>query len=223
MREIFRPRGANRPRHLRRGYPVKYRREHPRRPASTKVMKNNRNPYILLGVGAAGGVLLGRFLPVLLANASGLAQGAAGRDPFAKLIQQHRVLLSLLDKMEDVEATEWAKRKFLFLSFKRTIGKHAMAEEDVVYPLLKTDAERHEATAKLYREHASMKIHLFELQRAVHHDEEWRAAVRALRSEIEPHAREEEETEFPRLRASLDQARTAELSRKIRQEEALIV
>jgi hemerythrin superfamily protein len=168
-------------------------------------------------------VVLGRFLPVLLANASGLAQGAAGRDPFAGLIQEHRKLLSLLDKLEGVPPADWAKRKLLFLAFKRTIGKHAMAEEDIIYPLLKTDAERHEATQKLYREHASMKIHLFELERAIHQDQEWRDAVGALRSEIEPHAREEEETEFPRLRELLGEAGAAQLGRKIRQEEALVV
>ncbi len=181
------------------------------------------NSYLLLGIGAAGGALLGRFLPVLFANASGLAQGAVGRDPFAGLIQEHRTLLSLLDRMEHLPATGWAKRKLLFLAFKRTIGKHAMAEEDIIYPLLKTQAERHEATQKLYREHASMKIHLFELEAAIHENEEWSAAVRALRTEIEPHAREEEETEFPRLRELLDQAGTAQLGRKIRQEEALVV
>jgi hemerythrin superfamily protein len=186
-------------------------------------MNNKTNPLLLVGIGAAGGALLGRFLPLLLANANGLAQGAAGGDPFAGLIREHRTLLSLLDRMEPLPATSWAKRKVLFLAFKRTIGKHAMAEEDIIYPLLKTDAERHEATAKLYREHASMKIHLFELERAIHDDEQWRAAVTALRTEIEPHAREEEETEFPRLRALLDGRRTAELSRKIHQEEALIV
>lgn len=181
------------------------------------------NNYVLVGLGAAGGMLLGRFLPLLLANASGLAQGAAGRDPFAGLILQHRSLLSLLDKMGDLPASEWTKRKILFLAFKRTIGKHALAEEDIIYPLLKTQAERHEATQKLYREHASMKIHVFELERSIHQNEEWRDSVRALRSEIEPHAREEEETEFPRLRELLSKAAITGLSRKIRQEEALIV
>jgi iron-sulfur cluster repair protein YtfE (RIC family) len=186
-------------------------------------MTTKTNTYFLLGIGAAGGVLLGRFLPVLLANASGLALGAAGRDPFAGLIRQHRTLLSLLDKMENLPASQRVKRKVAFLAFKRTIGKHAMAEEDIVYPLLKTEAERHEATQKLYREHASMKIHLFELERAINSEGQWPEAVRALRSEIEPHAREEEEIEFPRVRALLDQARTAQLSRKICQEEALVV
>ncbi|MFL6415984.1 MAG: hemerythrin domain-containing protein [Bryobacteraceae bacterium] len=184
---------------------------------------NNKNSLLLLGIGAAGGVVLGRFFPLLFANANGWVQGAAGGDPFAGLVEQHRTLLSLLDKMEQLSAADWVKRKFLFLTFKRTIGKHAMAEEDIVYPLLKTEGERHEATQKLYREHASMKIHLFELERAISQENEWRDAVRALRSEIEPHAREEEETEFPRLRQLLDEKKTAQLSRKIRQEEALIV
>ena len=150
-------------------------------------------------------------------------QGATGRDPFAGLIQEHRLLLSLLDKMEQLPSSEWTKRHFLFLAFKRRIGKHAMAEENIIYPLLKTEAERHETTQKFYREHASMKIHLFELERAIDQDESWREAVRALRREIEPHAREEEDAEFPRLRELLGQARNAELSRKIRQEEALVV
>jgi len=167
--------------------------------------------------------MLGRYLPVLLANASGFAQGAAGRDPFAGLIREHRTLLSLLDKMESLPAADQVKRKVAFFAFKRKIGKHAMAEEDIIYPLLKTEGERHEATQKLYREHASMKIHLFELEQAMAGEDEWRDAVRALRSEIEPHAREEEETEFPRLRELLDQAASAQLSRKIRQEEALVV
>ncbi len=35
-------------------------------------MNSNRNPYVMLGLGAAGGMLLGRFGPVLLANASGV-------------------------------------------------------------------------------------------------------------------------------------------------------
>jgi hypothetical protein len=68
-----------------------------------------------------------------------------------------------------------------------------------------------------------MKIHLFELETAIHGEEPWREGVRALRTEIEPHAREEEETEFPRLRELLDQTKKAELSRKIYQEEALVV
>jgi iron-sulfur cluster repair protein YtfE (RIC family) len=54
-------------------------------------------------------------------------------------------------------------------------------------------------------------------------DAAWRRAVRGLRSEIEPHARQEEEVEFPALRARMDQAGKMKLARKIDQEEAVIV
>jgi iron-sulfur cluster repair protein YtfE (RIC family) len=98
-----------------------------------------------------------------------------------------------------------------------------MAEEDVVYPMLADDAQRAEAARKLYEEHGRMKVLLFELEQSMKDDAAWRRAVRGLRSEIEPHARQEEEVEFPALRARMDQAGKMKLARKIDQEEAVIV
>lgn len=183
----------------------------------------NRGGYGMLLAGAAGGLLLGRFLPVVVANLRGAIGGASGRDPFANLIREHRQLLTLLDRMEATPSDQKMKRMALFLQFKRTIGKHALAEEDIVYPLLQNDAEREETTRKLYAEHASMKVNLFELERAMAEDDAWQMRVQALRAEIEPHARQEEEIEFPQLRKLMDQARNAELSRKLDQEESLLV
>ncbi len=185
--------------------------------------KGGRSGYAMLLAGAAGGLLLGRVLPVLVANVGGVLRGASGRDPFANLIKEHAQLLSLLDRMEQTPADQKLKRMALFLQFKRVIGKHAMAEEDIVYPLLRSDAEREEATAKLYAEHASMKVNLFELERALTDEENWRLRVQALRTEIEPHARQEEEIEFPQLRKLMEGPKTAELGRKLDQEEALVV
>lgn len=185
--------------------------------------RNSSGRYAMLALGAAGGVILGRFAPLLFANASGLIRASAGQDPFQGLIREHRQLLSLLDKMEHTPKENPVKRAALFLKFKRTIGKHALAEEDIVYPCLQDDAERKQETEKLYQEHARMKVLLFELDRSMKGDEAWTARVRELRNEIEPHARQEEEVEFPRLKALMNGKRTAELSRKIYQEEALIV
>ena len=189
--------------------------------------------YGTLAMGAVGGLLLGRFLPVLFANASGAARAAAGQDPFEGLIREHRQLLSLLTKMENTPRKNRLKRLALFFTFKRTIGKHAMAEEDIIYPLLRNDAARVAETEKLYREHARMKVLLFELDRSVNEDEAWSARVRDLRNEIEPHARQEEEVEFPHLRALIEKngatrpsnegLSNLDLSRKIRQEESLVV
>ena len=97
-----------------------------------------------------------------------------------------------------------------------------MAEEDIVYPLLRDDADRAEASEKLYREHASMKsiysaIALRPGPAGLDHQSA--GAPRGDRA----HAREEEDVEFPRLRNVLNQKQTASLSRKIHQEEARLV
>ncbi|MBV9081331.1 MAG: hemerythrin domain-containing protein, partial [Acidobacteriaceae bacterium] len=133
-------------------------------------------------------------------------------------------LLSLLSKMEQTPQDSPMKRTALFLRFERTIAKHAMAEEDIVYPWLKDEADRAQAIQKLYEEHARMKVLLFELERSLKEDQAWLARVRDLRNEIEPHARQEEEVEFPQLRAlMMSRNGTAQLARKIHQEQGLIV
>ena len=67
-----------------------------------------------------------------------------------------------------------------------------------------------------------MKILLFELEQSIKNDEAWFKAVRGLRPEIEPHARQEEEVEVPALRDRMDKAGKVKLARKIHQEEAVI-
>jgi len=177
----------------------------------------------MIGLGATGGMLVGRLLPILFANANGAARAIAGQDPFASLIREHRQLLALLDKMENTPVNRFVRRGTLFYLFKRKIAKHAMAEEDVVYPMLTDDAERADAARKLYEEHGRMKVLLFELEQSIKDDQSWLKAVRGLRNEIQPHAHQEENVEFPALRDRIDKARKVKLARKIRQEEAVIV
>jgi iron-sulfur cluster repair protein YtfE (RIC family) len=184
--------------------------------------RSSTGRYRMLMLGAAGGAILGRLLPVLVSNVSGMIRAAAGQDPFAGLIREHRLLLSLLQKMEETPTEKPLRRTALFYRFKRTLAKHALAEEDIVYPLLKDDAQRGEATRKLYEEHSRIKVLLFELNRSIA-DDGWYSRVRDLRNEIEPHARQEEEVEFPELRRRMDKPEAMDLSRRIRQEESLVV
>jgi len=181
--------------------------------------RGSRNVWI----GFAAGFALSRLAPSLWAQFRGAAGSALGEDPFAELIRQHRTLLSLLDRMEQAPADAAGRRAFLFLAFKRTLAKHALAEEDVAYPVLYADAGRREAAEKLYREHAEMKIHLFALQQNLRDEEGWKTHVRALRDEIAQHARQEEDEIFPQLRELGQARRSSALSRNLRQEEAFIV
>jgi iron-sulfur cluster repair protein YtfE (RIC family) len=176
-----------------------------------------------IGIGMAAGVVASRLLPPLVAQAVGGMRARSGADPFDRLIQDHRRILSVLDRMLDVPEDRRAERAKLFLSLKRTLAKHALAEEDIVYPALHDDVHDVEQTKHLYDEHADMKIHLFELERMLMNNENWNRRVESLRDLVQRHVRDEEEIEFPKLRQYLDDQRKRTLSQNIQREEALVL
>ncbi len=176
-----------------------------------------------LAGGIALGVLGARALMPIVSSLNGTLRGKLGEDPFGKLLEDHQVILTTLDEMEHVTSESFAKRGKLLLVLKRTLAKHAMAEEDVVYPLLHDEAQRAEQAKHLYDEHAEMKIHLFELENLVKSGEDWTDNVRSLRELIAGHIRDEEEVQFPKLRETLGADRSGELAGLIRREEAMIL
>ena len=189
-------------------------------------MRDNRSfPWDIaaLAGGVALGVVASRLLPPVVANASGAVRAKFGQDPFRKLEQDHRYVKSLLRKMAEASEDSAAQRVKLLLMFKRALGKHAMAEEDVVYPILHEVAGAAEQARELYDEHAQMKIHLYGLETAIESGPEWGERVRRLQDLIGEHIRDEEDVEFPRLRALLQERQNAELAGKILREEALVL
>jgi hemerythrin superfamily protein len=171
----------------------------------------------------AVGLIGGRLLAPLFASASGSVRTRMGADPFDRLIDDHRRILECLHEMENAHPDSRLQKGRLLLRVKRMLGKHAMAEEDVVYPLLHDRAHAETETRQLYDEHADIKIHLYELEQMVRNNEDWRHRVLSLRRLIETHARQEEEQEFPRLRQALQEREQAMLAGQIRREEALIL
>jgi iron-sulfur cluster repair protein YtfE (RIC family) len=177
----------------------------------------------MVASGIALGVLGSRLLPPLLAIGAGAIKSKTGGDPFGKLKDDHRIILGTLSAMEQSEDGSIAKRMPKFLMLKRKLAKHALAEEDVVYPLLNDEAQRQEAAKHLYEEHAEMKILLFEIEAAVMHGEPWTQPVRNLREIIERHVREEEDEQFPKLIEVLNEQRLSEMTAQVHREEALIL
>lgn len=106
---------------------------------------------------------------------------------------------------------------------KRKLGKHALAEEDVVYPLLHKQDLGAQPSKELYDEHADIKIFLFKLEETLMSGENWGDTVHSLRSLIQHHVEEEDQTVFPRLRRILGESRAPMVSGQIRREEALIL
>jgi hemerythrin superfamily protein len=173
--------------------------------------------------GLALGVVGGRLLPPLVAGAAGSLRATLGQNPFDRLTGDHRHILSLLDRLLRASEDSFARRLALFVGLKRSLARHALAEEDVVYPILHAEAGEATAVARLYKEHAEMKIHLYQLETALRRNANIADSCRSLHMLIQRHVRDEEEVEFPKLQALLDKRRSRELSGQIRREEALIV
>jgi len=181
------------------------------------------NGFAAFASGAMIALIASRVLPPIIAHAAGAARVGAGRDPFATLEQDHRAILSLLQSMERSPDNAVFHRTQLFLRLKRRLGAHALAEEDVVYPLLHDRAREVEDTKHLYAEHGDMKRLLFALETTAKNDVSWVVRVRELRTLIEGHIRQEEEVDFPKLRQILNEQDTLILSSGVSREKALIL
>lgn len=171
--------------------------------------------------GAAAAFIASRVLPPLMAQAAGAARTAAGRDPFDALARDHREMLALLAKMERTDAALGRTQRLLRL--KRRLTAHALAEEDIIYPLLREQANEVEDARHLYGEHAEMKVLLRALEQMPPDAPQWGDKVRELRTLVEGHARHEEEIDFPKLRSMLDEGALAKLSGHVQREKALVL
>ena len=181
-----------------------------------------RNVAMLAG-GVAAGVVASRLLPPLVCAITGSTRVRAGGDPFDLLIKDHRDILSLLDEMIAGPSASAPRRGRQFLVLKRKLAKHALAEEDVVYPIVHNDTASGDERKHLYDEHAEMKILLHEIETQLKSGEDWSGSVRPLREIVRRHAEEEEKTVFPELRRELSRSHQPRLSGQISREEALIL
>ncbi|BAI76481.1 hemerythrin HHE cation binding domain protein (plasmid) [Azospirillum sp. B510] len=177
----------------------------------------------MMAGGAALALVASRLLPPVVAQLAGTARHAAGRDGIDALIDDHRNIQSLLAEMVQTPMDAPGRRTQLLLRLKRRLAAHAMAEEDVVYPLLHDQARKEEDARHLYGEHAEIKMHLFALEQTPKDDPRWLAVALDLKRIIDGHVRQEEEIDFPALRNSLDDGQTARMSGGVAREKALIL
>ncbi len=164
-----------------------------------------------------------RIAPPFAGRAIGTMRAMTGTDPFDALAQDHQKVLALFDRIEATDNSAIARRNSMLVQLKRMLTAHALAEEDIVYPMLVDDAHRREQANKLYRDHAEVKVKLFELEHKPKDDPSWIEDLRSLHQMIATHAREEEQIEFPKLRAALDEARCATLLGEVSREKSMLL
>ena len=176
---------------------------------------------------AAAGAAVGFIAGMAAHTARKLAhQGAevvatGGGDWLDVLKLEHRAVNTLFEQLLETDETQTKKRTALLLGIKQGLTKHALQEEDVVYPALR-EAGIETDTKELYAEHADIKTYLHELEQRPKDDPQWIERVRAFHSLIQHHVREEEEEIYPRFKGQLSLEADKKLTKRMHLEGLLL-
>ena len=178
---------------------------------------------IVFGAGALLMLAAARMAPPFAGRAIGTLRAMSGTDPFEALAQDHQRVLAVFERIEQADGAATIRRSAMLQQLKRMLTAHALAEEDIVYPMLHDDAGRRDQAKRLYSQHAEVKLRLFELEHRAKDDPTWIEDLRALHRMFEDHAREEEQTEFPKLRAALSATQRTSLLGDVSREKSLLL
>ena len=188
--------------------------------ASAQVRGVKKNPFsgstgALIGAAAAG-VAVG-----LMAN---LGRKAAVQAPTAlagewdeALKAEHAAVLKLFDALEATSEKNTTKRSMLLMQIKHALAKHALQEENAIYPALR-EAGQVENADHLNKDHGYVKQYLYDLENMPKESPAFLAKVREFRRSIEEHAGEEENQIFPTLKAKLSPEKNKALTAMMNKE-----
>jgi iron-sulfur cluster repair protein YtfE (RIC family) len=173
------------------------------------------NGGVIAGAALAGAAIgiaanVGRKLFVQFSS------GATG-DWFNALKTEHQLTLALFDKIEATDDSQTLTRSHLLMKLKYALDKHAVEEENIVYPALREANFAHDADA-LNSEHGYVKTYLYELETLPKGSPDWLARVRDFRAMIQEHMRMEEDEVFPRFREALSPEQNARITSMMNKE-----
>ena len=115
---------------------------------------------------------------------------------------EHRAVETLFQTLLQTEATETGKRTALFAKIKHALIKHAIEEENAIYPALQR-IDAIEDGDQLFEDHAAIKKAIYDVDRMDSRDGAYLTRVRELSKLIEQHVQREEGNLFPRLKRAM--------------------
>jgi hemerythrin superfamily protein len=118
------------------------------------------------------------------------------------LAAEHAATLKLFDALQSTTEKNTTKRSMLLTQLKHALAKHALQEENAVYPALR-DAGQTEQADHLNHDHGYVKQYLYDLENMPKKSPAFLTKVAEFRAAIEEHVGEEENTIFPTLKAKL--------------------
>lgn len=164
------------------------------------------------GAGAALGILamIGRKVAVQ-------APTYLAGDWDEALAAEHKAVLKLFDALEATDPKDERKRSMLLMQMKHALAKHALQEENVIYPALRETGDKDAADA-LNKEHGYVKQYLYELENMPKGSTAFLPKVAQFRRDIEAHMREEEDDLFPKLKSAISEAKNQHLTTAMNKE-----
>jgi hemerythrin superfamily protein len=164
-----------------------------------------------LATGAALGFVAGLAVPqarkAFMQGPSMMAGGWADA-----LMAEHRVVEKAFQSLLETDAKDHMKRQMLLTKIAYALTKHAIEEENVIYPALMENGR--EAMAKhLTEDHGQVKTFIFELRRMPTDDPRWLETAHSFFTNLQHHIREEEDDVFPSFREALPDEENARLTR----------
>ena len=164
---------------------------------------------IIVGAAVAGAAVgiaanMGRKLFVQVASTGGVSWDEA-------LATEHRMTLLTFDKIEATSDEQTTLRSSLLAKLKYQLTKHALEEENVIYPALRQANSAHDADA-LEGEHGYVKTFIYELNQMGTDAPNWLEKVREFKALVQKHARMEEEEVFPRFKQALSEEQNAKIT-----------
>jgi hemerythrin superfamily protein len=167
----------------------------------------------LAGAGAVGflaGVATGGARKL----AAQAATTAGHSDWFEALKSEHRQVDMVFKMLEQTTEQDTGKRKAGIQKIEYALTKHAVEEENVIYPALR-EADQEGAAKHLYDDHSEIKTFLYELKQMPKDDPQWLPRLRAFHALIREHVREEEEEIYPAFHDKLSSDQNARLSKSL--------
>lgn len=191
-------------------------------PSAPKRSSSQRSAFTLNGQGTtlATAALAGAAIG-LAANIGRkfVVQGMASTagDWADQLAAEHAIVLAVFDKIEATSDNQTTIRTHLLTKLKNALGKHALEEENVIYPALREANSTHDADA-LNAEHGYVKTYLYELENMRKDHPDWIAKIREFRAMLQEHMKMEEDEVFPALKRQMDDAQNAKLTAAMNRE-----
>ena len=164
-----------------------------------------------IATGAALGFMAGLALPHARKAVMQGPSFMAG-DWVDALKTEHRMVEKTFQALLATSDDETMKRQMLLTKIAYALTKHAIEEENVIYPALAESGREAEAR-HLIEDHGNVKAFIYELRRMPTDDAGWLPKAREFLADLQHHIREEEDEIFPAFRDMLPAQENDRLTR----------